>query len=89
MSSVRDIESQQYPNPSDSSTVAEPSDTRADAKQDGSVKADDNDVVWVDWKGPGDPENPKKCVMFVLACFAITLNSVLVAGPTEESGGRP
>ncbi|TEB30734.1 MFS polyamine transporter [Coprinellus micaceus] len=59
MSSVRDIESQQYPNPSDSSTVAEPSDTRADAKQDGSVKADDNDVVWVDWKGPGDPENPK------------------------------
>lgn len=69
MSSVRDVESQQYPNPSDSSTVAALSNTRADAGQDGSVKAEDNDVVWVDWEGPDDPENPKKFVLFTLVLF--------------------
>ena len=96
MSSVRDIESQQYPVPSDSSTVAEPSDTRAGAEHEhspsGSAKAsekpaEETDVVWVDWEGPDDPENPKKCAALGLVCPTVILNGSLQLAIQEKVGG--
>ncbi len=29
----------------------------------GSQDEDNDDVIWIDWEGPDDPENPKKYVL--------------------------
>lgn len=60
---TRDIESglNEKSKPSARSSV-----TQVAGEQDGGTtmgeKPAEEDVVWVDWEGPDDPENPKKCV---------------------------
>lgn len=86
--------SKEQPNPE-----AEPDDQSTGVTQppprhnSGETTADghDTDVLIVDWEGPDDPENPKKCV--VLPASAYDLNTVadlrfFLVGASNENGLR-
>ena len=30
---------------------------------------DDSDTLVIDWEGPDDPENPKKCIIIICYCY--------------------
>lgn len=62
--------------------------TQMDLEQENASSSSIDDVLVVDWDGPSDPENPKKCVLSVISALLIT-NCTYTVGQSVRSGPQP
>lgn len=70
----------------DAVDVAEEEEDLEEARERLSLQGDMEDIIYVDWDGPDDPDNPRKCVSSRKSVHSLLNSDLCAAGRLSRSG---